>query len=891
MSILIRIYLALGLFACLLLPVSGYAAMPQDMRIIVLPFEVNAGEDLAYLHESLPDLLTERLASKGFAVVPRAQVMELIQQQGVTELSIATVRDLSVLAGASYAIYGSFNQVGNNISIDARIVEAYGLQPAKPVYIAKQGLINILPAVNELADAASNEMLSKNTLSKVSVRGTKVLDPDVVLMRLRLRKGDLLDGKSVNEEIKRIYELGYFSDVVASVEQGRDGMELVFTVTEKPRVEKIVVEGSDAVDEDDILAAMSIKTGAVMNEKLLSQDLEKVKELYRKDGYYLAQVEHRVEEHEGHSSTLVLTITEGNKLYIREVRLLGVESLDPDDVKDELALSPRNMLSWYTGSGVLREDYLERDAAAIGAYYLNRGFMDVRVANPQVDYEEDGIIITFRVKEGTRYKVGNITFRGDLIEPDERLRDLISLDEWKKDEKFLNYSIIKDDTNSLTEFYAKHGYAFAEVDFETNKAGDDVIDLVYSVAKRNKVYVRNVTIEGNSHTRDNVIRREIKLTDGEQFDGEKLRKSNAALNSLGFFSSSEVEMVPTDTANEVDLKVKVKEQNTGSLMAGVGWNTWGGMGVSGSIRESNLWGKGYMASLGGTFASDYNRYDFVFQNPRLFDSIYSLSLNSYLSDYEYDDYSVDTLGTSVTIGRPISERTTIYGGYRLDSYRIFDVEDSASSLIRKQEGRHLASVVSTSIARSTIDDRQRPTAGTYIRLWGEYGGGMLQGDDEFVKFMAEMRGYYALNKNNVLMGRVRGATLLENGSGDEVPLVERFWIGGITTVRGYEREDFAIRDYDDEKIGGTRMAFANLEYQWYFNNEMGMALVPFIDTGINRDNSRDSSGQNGLLTSAGLEWRWKSPMGDLRFAYGVPLTDVDGSRPDPRFEFSMGQSF
>ncbi|UZP68894.1 outer membrane protein assembly factor BamA [Desulfovibrio mangrovi] len=892
MTKLFRPCLAMVFFALFLLTSSGaYAAPVQDTKIIVLPFEVNAGEDLKYLEDSLPELIAERLVAKGFTVVPQNQVMALIQQQGITELSIAAVRDISLLSGASYAVYGSFNQIGEDVSIDARLVEAYGLQPAKPVFIAKNGLINIIPAVDELVDVASNEMLSKNTIAKISVKGTKVLDPDVVLMRLRSRKGDGLDGKQINEDIKRIFDLGYFSDVTAAIDQTREGMELVFNVVEKSRIEKIVIEGSDAVDEEDILAAMSSKTGAVLNEKLLAQDIDKVLELYRKEGYYLAKLTHKVEEHSNHSASLVFTVEEGNKLYISEVKLQGAEQLDADDVLDELALSPRNMLSWYTGTGVLREDYLERDSAAIGAYYLNRGFMDVAVGEPQVEYLEDGIIITFRVKEGQRYKVGNIAFKGDLIEPDAVLLGLIEMDEWKEDEIYLNYSQIQNDTNKLTEYYTQHGYAFAEVDFDTRKVDGETIDLTYKVSKKNKVYVRNVSIEGNTQTRDNVIRRDVLLADGEVFDGAKLQKSNKKLNSLGYFSAAEVQMVPTENPDEVDLKVKVKEQNTGALMAGVGWNTWGGVGISGSVSEKNLWGRGYTASVKGTFSGKGNRYDLYFYNPRLYDSKYSLSVNTYLAKTEYDDYTYSVLGGETQVGRPISDKTKIFAGYRLDFYKIYEVDEDASKMLKDRSGDRIGSVVSASFVRSSVDDPLRPTSGMYTTGRAEYGGGVLQGDDDFIKLVGDTRAYYALNKDNVLMGRVKGGALLESQSGEEVPIVERFWIGGINSVRGYKTSDFAVLNEDGDKIGGNRMAFVNLEYQWYFNNEFGMMLVPFFDAGTNFDDVYERQDTDDILMSYGLEWRWKSPMGDLRFAYGIPLSKVDGDEKDPRFEFAMGQTF
>lgn len=878
----------------LLFAVSAFAAPGNGIRVLVLPFAVNSGEDLSYLEDGLPELIRERLAAKNFSVVPDDELERILAENSISELNISVVRDLSLLSNADYALYGSFTQVGEQLSIDARLVEAYGLQPAKPIFINKSGLINVLPAVDELVAQTSNEMLRKQSISNIVIRGTKVLDPDVVLMRMRIQKGDALDGKKINEEIKRIYGLGYFSDVQVSVDKKRDGNELVITVVEKPRINNIVISGSDAVDEEDILAAISSKQGAVLNEKFLSDDIARVRDLYRKEGYYLAEVEYKIER--GNTgATLTFNVNEGEKLYIKDIALEGTEVLDADDVKTALALSERGIFSWLTGSGVLREDYLERDVAAIAAYYLNRGFLDVRVGSARVDYEEDGIVITFPVSEGPRYKLGTITFSGDLIEPDATYFSIIGTDEWKEEEEYLNYTVLREDSTKIGDWYANYGYAYADVNFGIQRQENNIANVAFKIDKKNKVYVRRVVMEGNTRTRDNVVRRAVELTDGELFNGNQLRESNRKLNNLGYFSEASVTLVPTDNPDEVDLKVKVKEKNTGSVMAGVGWSSYDGVGFSGSIKEDNLWGKGYKVAATASFSSKKTSYDFSFLNPSVYDSDLSFSGRTYITKTEYDDYDYNKTGGKVSFGYPIGKWSRIYSGYRYDQYEITGVEADASSLIREQadDGIRHASVLHASFSRNTMDNFQRPTSGNVVNFTVNYGGGFLQGTDDFIKLVGEARQFYALNDNNVLMARAKGGMLLPNGgSHDDIPIVERFWIGGINSVRGYDINDFAVRQDDGDKIGGTRMAFANLEYQWYFENDLGMTLVPFFDVGINFDDKDDGLTSNKeWLYSTGLELRWRSPMGDLRFAYGIPLADVDGEKQDPRFEFAMGQAF
>ncbi|MCG8533378.1 MAG: outer membrane protein assembly factor BamA [Desulfovibrionales bacterium] len=880
----------------LLFAVSAFAAPRNEIRVLVLPFAVNSGEDLSYLEDGLPELIGERLAAKEFVVVPQEERDRLLAENSVTELNIAIVRDLSLLADADYAVYGSFTQVGEQISIDARLVEAYGLQPAKPIYINRTGLINVLPAVDELVAQAANEMLRKQAISDIVIRGTKVLDPDVVLLRMRLQKGDALDSRKINEEIKRIYGLGYFSDVQVSVNKTREGNQLVFTVVEKPRIKNIVISGSDELDEEDILAALSSKVGAVLNEKLLSDDIARVRDLYRKEGFYLAEVEYKIERGTV-DATLTFEVNEGEKLYIQDIILEGVEQLDADDIEDELALGERGWFSWLTGSGVLREDYLERDVAAIAAYYLNRGFLDVRVGDARVDYAEDGITITFPISEGKRYKLGTIEFAGDLIEPDAVYRDLITSDEWKEDEEYLNYTVLRDDITAITNWYGNYGYAYADVDFKINKEeADNVANILIDIKKKQKVYVRRVVMEGNTRTRDNVVRRAVSLTDGQLFNGSELQTSNRTLNNLGYFSEASVEVVPTSDPAEVDLKVKVKEKNTGSIMAGLGWSSYDGVGISGSIRENNLWGKGYKLALSANFSGKTTEYDLSFLNPSVYDSKLSFSARTYISETEYDDYDYNKVGGKFSFGYPVGRWSRVYAGYRIDQYEITDVDrTNASSIIQEQadDGTRYASVFHAIFSRNTMDNFQRPTAGNAVNFTVNYGGGFLQGTDDFVKLIAEGRQFYALNKDNVLMGRVKGGLLLPNGNSyDNIPIVERFWLGGINSVRGYDYNDFAVRQSDGDEIGGTSMAFANLEYQWYFDNEIGMTLVPFFDIGTNFDNDTPGVTSNtDFLYSTGVELRWRSPMGDLRFAYGFPLAKVDGEKRDPRFEFAMGQAF
>ena len=470
------------------------------------------------------------------------------------------------------------------------------------------------------------------------------------------------------------------------------------------------------------------------------------------------------------------------------------------------------------------------------------------------------------------------------------------MDDWKKDNDWFSLTVMQEDSKKLTDHYADYGYAFAEVDTKLIKAddGSDQVDVGYFVNKGQKVYIRMLTVEGNTKTRDNVILREMRLGDGDMFEGAKLRRSSERLNRLRYFSSVDMELIPTDREDEVDLKVKVKEANTGALMGGIGYSTYYDVGVTASIMERNLFGRGYWLQLQGFFSWRRTTGVLSFTNPRVYDTELSVGNDIYYTHDYWDDFTKDTIGDTIRMAYPVGEYTTFGLSYRLERYDLYDVEPYASPYISDYKGINWTSALSARLLRDTTNDRERPTQGTIARLWADYGGGILGGTDNFIKAVADWQGFWSINPDNTFHLRARLGGVFQNGD-DPVPVFERFWIGGMDSIRGYSYSDLSPRDYKygGEQIGGDRMGVLNVEYIWRFQKDMGLALVPFFDGGFNIDHKTMGDDLDKyLVASAGLELRWRSPMGDLRIAYGIPLSqDYDGERESGRLEFSMGQFF
>lgn len=898
--LLFRVFSLLALLFCFQVCAAGAAELRAPAAgldggfVIVLPFEAS-GDNATRIEDELPLVLSQRLAAKGIPVMDHADMLALVARLGLRTLDTTTVRRVLAESGAEAAVYGSYAQIGPGFVISARLVGANDAAP-QPFRVEQKDTADFLFGVEDLAGRLVSELRKFSVINRIEVRGTKSLDPDVVLLRINSRQGDPIDPAALDRELKRIWDLGYFDDIVLELEQTPGGVNLIYNVVEKPRLARVIVEGNKELKTSDIRGVMSTNPGNVLNDKTLFVDKQAIYEAYRKKGFYLATVDTRLEtDEEGGGTNLIVSVDEGNKLYITKVNIIGNQAVSSRKIRKQMALSTRGMLSFITGSGVLKEELLERDASAILQYYLTEGYLDAQVPTPQVEYLEDGIEINVQITEGPRYRVEGVGFGGELIDSDEVLARQTELQKLGKKKKYFDITVMQSDMDKLKDFYADYGYAFAEVNPRQRKDKSDPenpsVFVTYNISKNQKVYVRNIIIEGNAQTRDNVILREMRLVDGDQFSGSGLKRSMRRLNSLGYFESAESELVPTADDSEVDLKVKLKERSTGALMGGIGYSTYSKFGVTASIQENNLWGKGYRLGFYTLFSGMRNSYNVNFTNPRVNDTELSLGVDAYRWEDDYTDYDRDTNGGGVRVGYPLGEYTGFTVGYRADFYKLYNFDSDASQVLRQYEGNRVASVGSFTITRDTTD-RSRPTDGTMVQLSTERAGGILGGDDEFTKLIGEFNVYKLITENSVAHLRVRGATLLDY-SEKNTPVFERFWMGGMESVRGYKARDIVPRSsrYGD-RIGGTRMAFANVEYIIQISREIGLNLVPFFDIGFNIDHEQDYDLWDEKKRSVGAEIRWRSPMGDLRFSYGYPLDKGWGGKDlSGRFEFSIGKFF
>ncbi len=918
--------LFLGMFAVLVLAFGGRDALAQGKagknakaaktsataasrpsgasKVLVLPFQVNAPGDTGALRKNVEQLLTDSLRQQGLAVVDSAAAAAVLKGGKNKDVSSAsTARELARSAGAAYAVMGSLNQVGDSISLDAKTVTVSGGDESAPVYATGQGLMALgqtvgdlgrklapaLPGAAAKASAAGGKAVSGEMVTEVDVEGNFALEKDVVLLKVKTQAGEPLDSKTVNDDLKRLFELGYFDDVQIRTEDMRGGKRVVFVVKEKPRIQAVSVLGNSEIKKDDILEAMSTKTGSVVNPGVLADDLEKIRELYRKKGFYKTDVSYSLEQTDPRLARLNVTVKETKKLYIKEIKIAGAKQVSVSDLKDQMSLKEKNFLSWIMNTGVLKEELLDRDAAAIENYYTNRGFIDARVGQPTVDVLDDGIHITIPVVEGERYKVGNVAFKGDLLIDEKKLVEMTKLPELAKKKEYFDRSVLREDVTKLNEAYSDLGYAFAESEPDIQKRGEEkIVDVTFVLSKGQKVYVRRVIIEGNDKTRENVIRRELRLSDGDQFSGTKLKRSNERLNKLDYFDKVDVETVPTENPAEVDVRVKVKDKNTGSISAGLGYSTYDSVFFGGSVTERNLFGKGYAAQFNGMFSGRTNRFVLSLTNPAVYDSKLAAGVDAYSAFRKYSDYWKESKGGALRFAYPLGEFTTANWGYKLEQDYVYHTNPFAASEIQQSKGYHWTSAVFGSIVRDTTDSRTKPTKGTINDIASEFAG--PGGDTGFIKGIYNFNYFHPLPLESVFHLRTQIGGLFQDGYGS-VPVFERFYLGSINNMRGYSQDAISPRNkVTGEKIGGDTVYFANIEMIMPLIKQYGVFGVGFFDAGNSIYTARDGFSLD-FKRAVGAGVRWFSPLGLIRIEYGYGIDTVEHNQQHGQIGFTMGQSF
>ncbi len=736
-------------------------------------------------------------------------------------------------------------------------------------------------------------------INSIKYEGLIHLSPTVAGEISGLKIGTELTAKDANTAVKNLYKQGYFSDIKITEDKG------VVTIhfTEKPTIAKIDIEGVVTNDQKAIGEIIGIKKGQVYDEIAIKNASERVRQFYEARGYFDTLVSVEEEKINDGSIRLIIQINRGENITIKKVHLIGASVLDYDDIEPLIANKSREWAGWMWGrnDGKVKIFELPNDANKIRDEYNRLGYLDATVSNGYLNSSFDNYTaeLVFYIDEGEQYSVDSISIDAPEslgLNTDKIIKSL----KLKSGDK-LNASWIQRDTQKLENMVFDMGYAYARIIPQTQKTSSNTANIIYKVIPEEIVKINNIQISGNDRTNDRVVRREMFLTEGDIYNKSDLVDSKNALKRSGYFEDVEIKEKRIDKET-MDLEVAVKETSTGTITGGIGYGTGDGLLLNAGVSDTNVFGTGYQGTFSIDKSDDYLSGTISLTNPRVFDSQYSLGGSLFANEYEWDDYTEQNYGFSLTAGRQIGRYTNVYLTYLLQQSDITGL----NAFYREAgylNGKNIKSAITPGISFNNTDDYYIPRSGIIASTSLEYAG--AGGDMNFLKSNTSFNLYYGLNDLidvDLILRYKASFGYIWSDDDKNLPINERLFLGGIRSLRGFDSRSVSPRKLicnpksnDGTSIiqgcqnidTGGKIAFNNsAELSFPIIDRIKMRGVLFFDYGMIGDKNLNEIKR--YSTGAGIEWI--TPIGPLQLFITKPLNDEPGD-DTTSFEFTIGRRF
>ncbi len=880
-----RLLTIMAVITTILLPSNLFASPQKGSEVIFLPLRINTIDQAGPLTDKADKLLAEAAKAHKMSFIKRSTIKTMTKHTSWPPPPAAIAQFLPENYTGTVAV-GSLTRFGIQISLDMTV---YDLKDTRSTSV----FFEEVSSEKELAEAFEKVVGKINAfsqrhkfISEIRVEGNRRIDTGAIRRKISSLPGKDFNAKSLRDDLRAVFAMGYFDDISISSEETPRGHIVTFKVKEKSVIGKVIISGNDELSESTIREVINIRTSSIISDKEVKESIVNIRNLYREEGYFNCKVE--VEQIETGKSRVDLNfvIREGKKIYIKEILITGNSSFSARKIKKSISTSEKGWLSFMTDSGLLNREKLEHDASRITAFYHNNGYVEARVGEPEIIQEEGWLYIKFNIEEGERYKCGSIQISGDLIVDKEILRGLIKVDQ----EEYFNRTVLRQDVLRITDYYADKGYAFSEASPRSSKnPAERTVDLDFQISQGPLVTINRINIKGNTRTRDKVIRREIKLKEGGLFNAIKLKESNQRLARIDFFEDVNISPEPGIDETQMDLTVDVKEKPTGKFSIGAGYSTVDKVTFMGEVSENNLFGRGQKLSAQVNLNSNSTKFNVDFTEPRIFDSMVLFGISAYNWEREYDDYTKDSHGGSLRLGYPLWEKWKSNLGYYYDDTNLTDVAPNASEAIKDSVNYHVTSSVKLGLSRDTRNRMYGASKGSRNIVTLEYAGGPLGGDNSFTKVEASTSWYFPVTKNTTFHPKLTAGQIAGNSTG-HLPVYEKFYLGGLSSIRSFDYGDISpIDPYTGEKIGGDKMWYANIEYIFPLAKSQGLTGVIFYDIG-NVYDVGEGWHMRSFKHSTGAGFRWMSPIGPLRLEWARNLDPV-GDEDESNWEFSIGGAF
>ena len=730
----------------------------------------------------------------------------------------------------------------------------------------------------------------ERTIESVLVEGNERIEADTVRSYLSVGPGDEFDADAVNESLKNLFGSGLFADVAIQ----REGNALIVRVVENPIINRVVFEGNDAIQDDELAAEVQLQPRVVYTRPRVQEDLQRLTEIYRRSGRFAASIEPKVVQLPQNRIDLVFEVNEGPVTEVRRINFIGNTHFSDSALRDVIQTVEDAWYRFATSDDTYDPDRLTFDRELLRRFYLANGYVDFRVISAVAELTPDrsDFIVTFSIEEGERYRVASLDI-------ESRLRDLapedlfpvvdIEAGDWYDAEQ------VEDALVALTEVIGDRGYAFVDVQPRVDRNREaTTVDVTFQIDEGPRVYVERIDIVGNARTLDEVIRREFRLVEGDAFSTALVRRSRQRIMNLGYFSRVDISTSEGTAPDRSVVTVEVTEVPTGELSFGAGVSSADGVLGDIAIRERNLLGRGQDLRLALTVSARRQEIDLSFTEPYFMDRDVAAGFDVFSQTVDLQDESSfdrETIGFAVRVGYPLAERLRHSVSYTLKSDEVSNIEANTSQFIADQEGETITSAVSHTVSYDTRDSRIDPTEGFLVRFGQEFAG--VGGDSRFLKHTLTSGQFYSIADGWVLSGIARAGHIA--GLGEDVGIVDRFFLGG-RRLRGFEPSGVGPRDaVTDDALGGNLFysLTGELGFPLGVGEELNLRGAIFVDIGSLTDidaEGPDLLDEDSPRLSVGVGINFRSPIGPIRLDFSRALIKEDFDRTE-NFRFSFGTRF
>ncbi len=782
----------------------------------------------------------------------------------------------------------------------------------------------LLAAALALASLATSALAAEPVVvADVKVEGNRRVEVDTIKATVT-RKGALYDTRRVEADVRALMKLGFFSDVVVEVEGDERHPVLVYKVTERPTVREATIVGNDELSKEDLKDSVEVKPFTILDLVAVKKDVKKIQEKYVEKGYYLADVAYKLEGLPDNQVAIRYTVDEKAKVLVKEIRFHGNQRLSSAELRGVMLTQEGGLLSILGSAGTFREDMFQRDLAAIGMAYMDQGFVNVKVGKPSIGLSPDRrfLFVSIPIEEGEQYSIGKVIFTGELLGEEPLLRRILLT----RTKALFSRSKVGQDLFAIGDIFKDRGFAYANVTPQTQV--DDkarTIDLSFDVQPGIKCRFERIEVVGNDKTRDKVVRRELRIYEGESFSGVAMRTSKGRVMALGFFETVEITSKKGSAEDLVVAMVEVKEKATGSFQLGAGFSSYENFILTGQISQHNFFGWGQTLSLQIQWSSIRQLGQVQFVEPYFLDTRWTFAFDVYATESFYTSFNRRAVGGNTTWGYELSGLAPVWSFARhLEDMRVFgtytneyvSVTGEAQYVLYNQYRSGTTSSVRFSWQWDKRDNRIFPTSGFFLTASAEYAPPFLapsaifgQKVNLFSRYTVDARIYRPLVFGLVARAKLTLGVLRNWDSEHTVPISENYYAGGINSVRGYRMLSISptervpsnpldpLASLATIATGGNKQAVLNLELEFPLIPAAGIKGVVFADAGnvFAAGSWKDPSVPYSLYKSWGLGFRWFSPMGPLRFEWGIPLNrrTVNGVYLDQPvdFQFTIGNFF